>query len=61
MDRGYDEVDPTIVLQQNDAYCTRVQLQQYVSENGQRQQQYVHYTETNSLCLLLHTGWIGMM
>ena len=43
----YVEYDLPIVLQQNDAYCTQVQLQQNVShvtfssENHQ-QQQYVH-------------------
>ena len=42
----YEEADPPIVLQQNDAYSTQVQLQNVASssENHQQQLQYVYPT-----------------
>ena len=50
--------EPPIELQQNEAYCTRVQLQQNVcystsfGENDQQQQQYVSYSFTIKMSFL---------
>ena len=43
MDDYEEEADPPIVLQQNDAYSTQVQLQQNVTSSSENHQQQLQY------------------